>query len=169
MSPEAGDLSFKARALAQTHPLTPLAKKAHDVAVAEQSKTQRMPEIGTWAGTALITGYCLRRVEEDQAGLELTAVQDVDVDLDQLDKEALAIASDLRTGERSHSLGEEGSEDRVIEALDRIIASEVDKRVHNWKESMDRSARAEVEEYITWWVVKGYALRAAEMAAGALS
>lgn len=164
------DLAFRARALAQGHPLTPLAKAFIDRTVEEQRKTQRLPEIGTWADAALITGYCLRRVEEDVAGLTLTAREAVELSFEDLDEAALSIAADLRSGERSHVLGDDDgdAEERTVAALDRIIASEVDKRIHNWKESMDHAARAEVEDYITWWTVKGYAVRAAEMAAGAL-
>lgn len=167
------DLAFRARALAQGHPLTPLAKSFIDRIVEEQRGSQRLPEIGTWADSSLITGYCLRRVEEDAAGLELSPPESVELGFEELDEAALAIAADVRSGDRSHALGDarEGADSPdadTIEALDRIIGSEVDKRIQNWKESMDHAARAEVEDYITWWVVKGYALRAAEMAAGAL-
>jgi hypothetical protein len=61
-----------------------------------------------------------------------------------------------------------GDEDVTVAALDRIIASEVTRRLQNWREDIDDEAWAELEEYITWWAVKGYALRVAEMASGAL-
>ncbi len=60
-------------------------------------------------------------------------------------------------------------DERVVAALDRIIASEVNRRLEHWRDSVDDAAWAELEEYITWWVVKGYALRVAEVAAGALA
>ena len=163
------EFAFRAKALAQGHPLTPLAKQLADRVVEEQRGEQRLPEVGQWAGTSLITGYCVRRVEEDEAGLELRPAEGVALDADQLDEAATRIAADLRSGEKSYALGDEEAEARTIAALDRIIGSEVTKRIQNWKEHMDHAARAEVEDYITFWVVKGYAVRAAEMAAGALS
>ncbi|HEX8769597.1 MAG TPA: hypothetical protein VF711_02375, partial [Acidimicrobiales bacterium] len=67
----AEELAYKSRALAQAHPLTPLAKTYLDKAVAEQRTSQPVPEIGIWAGGALINGYCLRRVEEEDMGVHL--------------------------------------------------------------------------------------------------
>lgn len=161
-----GGLVFGARALAQSHPLTPLAKRYIDQAIAEQRLDQPVPEIGIWAGYALTNGYCLRRVEENEAGLVLTAPEGVDVALDKLDEEAERIAADLRgEGASRHILGDE---DEVIGALDRIIGSEVERRLDHWRDSVDDKAWAELEEYIAWWAVKGYALRAAERVAGAL-
>ena len=160
-------LAFRARALAQSHPLTPLAKRYIDWAVADQRMSQPIAEIGIWAGYALTNGYCLRRVEEDAAGLVLTPAEGDEPDLDRLEEEAGRIAADLRTeaGGR-HILGDDGE---TIDALDHIIASEVERRLDHWRDSVDEAAWAELEEYITWWAVKGYALRVAEMATGALA
>lgn len=160
------DLAFKARALAQAHPFTPLAQSYLNRIVGEQRASQPLPEIGTWAGAALTGGYCLRRVEENEAGLTLEGTADVDVDLAQLDEVAVQVAADVRTGERQHWLGDE---ERTVAALDRLVHSEIDKRLEHWRELVDDKAWAELEEYITWWVVKGYALRIAEIATGAVS
>lgn len=160
------DLAFKARALAQGHPLTPLARRLADRAVAEQRVDQPMPEAGMWADAALVAGYCVRRVEEAEAGLtpefqEMTAPV-----LDELDRTSSRIAAELRSeGGARHVLGDERV---VVDALDRIIASEVTRRLQNWGEDVDDAAWAELEGYLTWWVVKGYALRVAEMTSGAL-
>jgi hypothetical protein len=162
-----GGLVFEARALAQSHPLTPLAKRYIDQAVAEQRLNQPVPEIGIWAGYALTNGYCLRRVEENAAGVVLSAADDVDVDIHRLDDEAERIAADVRTeGAGGHILGDE---QEVIAALDGIIGGEVERRLDHWRDSVDDKAWAELEEYITWWVVKGYALRVAENTVGALA
>ena len=162
-----GGLAFKARALAQSHPLTPLAKRYIDRAVADQRMSQPIAEIGIWAGYALTNGYCLRRVEEDAAGLVLGPSDSAEPDLDRLEEEAGRIAADLRTDEGPrHILGDDRE---TIEALDHIIASEVERRLDHWRDSVDEAAWAELEEYITWWAVKGYALRVAEMATGALA
>lgn len=54
-------------------------------------------------------------------------------------------------------------------ALDRIITSEVSRRQDNVRDGVDDDAWAEFEEYIAWWVIKGYALRVAEVTTGALT
>jgi len=163
---EADELSYRARALAQAHPLTPLAKRYIDRAIEEQRSSQPMAEIGTWAGAALLSGYCLRRVEETEAGLELAPDEESQPELDELDEASAQIAADLRTDDAAKHLMSD--DDRVIDALDRIIASEVSRRLDNWKDDVDQTAWGELEEYLTWYVVKGYALRVAETATGAL-
>ena len=162
----AEDLAYRARALAQAHPLTALARRYVDRSVAEQRTSQPIPEIGIWAGAATIGGYCLRRVEESEVGLDLSATDEDLPDLDALEEATTTIAADLRSeGGGGHLLGDE---DRTIEALDRIIASEVSRRLDHWKDDVDEAAWDELEEYLTWWVVKGYALRVAETVTGAL-
>jgi hypothetical protein len=163
---EAEELSYRARALAQAHPLTPLAKRYVDRAVEEQRTSQPMAEIGMWAGAALLGGYCLRRVEEAEAGLDLAPSEESEPELEELDEASTRIAADLRSDDAAkHLLSDD---DRVIEALDRIIASEVSRRLDNWKDDLDQAAWGELEEYLTWYVVKGYALRVAETVTGAL-
>lgn len=164
MKPE--ELAFNARALAQAHALTSLARRYLDKAVGEQRTSQPVPEIGIWAGAGLTVGYCLRRVEENAAGINLEAGESLP-DLETLEEEATRIAADLRTDDSGgHLLGDDAA---IVEALDRIIGSEVDRRLDHWKESIDEKAWGELEEYITWWVVKGYALRVAERSTGALA
>ncbi len=170
MPPE--ELAKRARALAQAHPLTPLARRYQQRTVDSEGASQPLAEIGIWAGAALLVGYCLRRVEESEAGLVLEAVdrdsplvEGVD-DLDDLVQRATAIAADVRAGTGGHVLG---GDERVIKALDLIVASEVDKRLHNWRENFDEAAWVEFEQYMTWWVVHGYAVRAAEVATGAVA
>ena len=162
-----GGLAFRARALAQSHPLTPLAKRYIDRAVAADRTSQPIAEVGLWAGYALTNGYCLRRVEEDAAGLDLGPREGAEPDLELLDEEAGRIAAELRTDEGArHILGDD---EQTIAALDHIIASEVERRLDHWRDAVDDTAWSELEEYITWWAVKGYALRVAEMATGALA
>jgi hypothetical protein len=163
----AEDMAYRARALAQAHPLTHLARQLVDRSVAQQRLSQPVPEIGIWAGAAAIGGYCLRRVEESEVGLDLQLAEEALLpDLDTLDETTSQIAAELRAeGAGGHMLADE---DRNIDALDRIIASEVSRRLDHWKDDVDEAAWAELEEYLTWWVVKGYALRTAERATGAL-
>lgn len=165
MSSPPAELAFRARALAQAHPLTPIARRAVDQAVARERAAQPLPELATWAGAALVNGYCLRRVEEDAAGLDLGPPEGADPVLEEIEDAAGAIAADLRAGP-----GGGGPADEVtVAALDRIIGSEVERRLDYWRDELDDSACAEVEEYVTWWVVRGYALRVAEMVTGAVA
>jgi len=162
----AEDMAYRARALSQAHPLTDLARAYVDRSVAEQRTSQPIPEVGIWAGAAVIGGYCLRRVEESEVGMDLAPSDEGLPDLDALEEATSGIAAELRVeGAGGHMLVDE---DRTIEALDRIIASEVSRRLDHWKDDVDQAAWDEFEEYLTWWVVKGYALRAAETATGAL-
>ena len=166
-SPEADDLARQARTLAQAHPLSPLAGEFVNRSVAEQTASQPAPEIGTWAGACLTNGYCLRRVEENQAGLVLQVQPDTGLDVDALGKEAARIAADLRLpGSATIFLM---GEDEIVEALDRIISSEVSRRLDNLRSAIDQAAATEIEEFLTWWTVQGYALRAAEQASGILA
>ncbi len=166
MSLDPEELTYRARALAQTHPLTPLAGRYIERAVGEQRASQAIPEIGIWAGGSLIDGYCLRRVEEDDVGLTLGAVAGDVPDLDVLEAEASRIAAEVRTGAGDYLLGDDV---RTVAALDRLVHSQVDRRLEHWRDSVDDKAWAELEEYLTWWVVKGYALRVAETSMGAVA
>lgn len=168
-TPEA--LAFSARALAQAHPFTRQAKAFVDRAVNGERAAQPLPEIGIWAGAGLTVGYCLRRVEEGEVGVVAEAPEIPGWDgggdrvaiLDRLGEAATALAARLRAGEGS---GADllGDEEATVAALDRLVASEVDKRLHNWREDVDERAWGELEEYLAFWVVQGYALRTAEVA-----
>lgn len=170
----AEQVAYQARALAQAHPLTPLAQRYLSWAVAKQRTEQATGEIGIWAGAALLKGYCVRLVEEEEAGIRLRAQAEASPDaskpatsdFSELDEAATAIGATIRTGEGIDFLL--GDEDRLLEVLDRIVASEVENRLDHWRESVTRENWAELEEWITWWVVKGYALRVAEARAGAV-
>jgi len=136
--------------------------------IGEQRLGQPLPEIGIWAGAGLTTGYCLRRVEEDQAGVTLVPTVEPGSPLgppEPLEERTDVVAAELRQGVGDHVLTDD---ETMVAALDRIIASEIERRLDHWRDSIDEPARAELSEYITWWVVKGYALRVAEAAIGAL-
>jgi hypothetical protein len=185
-------VAYRARALAQAHPLTKLARHYLDWAVAGQRTSQPLPEIGIWAGAAILEGYCVRRVEEEDLNLDGgsaaaqaaqaasaastasaasggdgPAEDAVSMSLEELDEATVRIAADLRTGSTEAEPSQWGHQDpaldrRLILALDRIVASQVSNRLEHWRDSVDDYAWRELEEYITWWVVKGYALRVAE-------
>lgn len=171
MSTQGDLLAHKARALAQSHPLTPLAKRFADRAAADEQKNQSLAVVADWSTAALTAGYCLRRVEENEAGLTLAAAGGALPALDDLDGESSRIASDLRSspvpaGSPHRFLVEE---DTVVAALDRIINSELSRRQDNVRDGVDDAAWAEFEEYLAWWVIKGYALRVAEASTGAIA
>lgn len=185
-------VAYRARALAQAHPLSKLARQYLDWAVAGQRTSQPLPEIGIWAGAGLLEGYCVRRVEEEDLGLPGGSVSDqaaadqaaaagmTDDDpaspspsLEELDEAATRIAAQVRSdpgqvpdGAWGHP--EPADEERLIEVLNRIVASQVSNRLSHWRDSIDDTAWAELEEYLAWWVVKGYALRVAEVELGAV-
>jgi hypothetical protein len=164
MEGDPADRAYKARALAQAHPLTPVARRFKDRAVAQEELDQPMVELARWAGEALLKGYCLRRVEE-QAALGEVELSGEGVDLDDLETRVAAIAADLRGGDPApHLFGEAGP---TFEALDRIITSELSSRSDNYRGAVDEASWQQFEEYIAWWAVRGYALRAAEAAQGA--
>ncbi len=163
MAGDAAERAYKARALAQAHPLTSLARRFRERAVAEEELNQPMPELARWAGEALLKGYCLRRVEEQDAGAGGELADDA-TDLDVLGALASDIAADLRTGDPARHLLSDP--DLTFGALDRIITSELSNRADNYREAVDAAGWRQFEEYMAWWTVRGYALRAAE-AAGA--
>lgn len=167
MELEPQELVRKARTLAQAHPLTPRATQLINRAVGEQAASQPIPEAGAWAGAAVVNGYCLRRVEENEAGLVLEHRPAAELDVEDLDREADRIAGDLRStdGPGWFLVDDEA----VVAALDRLIGTEVDKRMDNLRHSVDEAAADELAAYLTWWTVKGYALRAAERALGAVA
>jgi hydrogenase maturation protease len=157
------DVIFRARALAQAHPLSRLASRYVNDIVARECEAQPHDELGVWAGYALTNGYCLRRIEEvDVLGDHApnVAAHAREEDLDRLETLATALAKMIRTtGAEDHYLF---VEDRVIEALDRMIEGEIDRRLEPWKGTVPAETWRELENYLAWWVVKGYALRIAE-------
>lgn len=176
-APTPESVAYRARALAQAHPLSSQARRYLDWAIAEQRASQPVPDVGNWASNALLLGYCVRRVEEEDLNLGLAQEPDhLAPSVEDLDQAAAHIAAEVRGGpttEGSPSSGlghrDQADEDRLIRALDRVVASEVDKRLDHWRDTVDDSAWAELSEYITWWLVKGYAVRVAETRAGAVS
>jgi hypothetical protein len=167
LSPE--QMAFQARALAQSDPFTALARTVLQSAMEDERKVAP-GNASVWASSAFTKGYCVRRVEEDDAGHEFVAASgDTVAAPEEVSAAADAIATALRTD--SEELHEHlmADEEQLLEVLDQIIASEVGNRLENMNSVISSRARVELEDYITYWVVKGYALRAAELATGALT
>ena len=150
------DLVFRSRALAQTHPHSRLADRFARRTVEIEIERQPSDEIAHWAGYALTTGYCFRRVEE--------AVNDHEADLtaEVADHAAIdAATTQLTKTMRTDGLGSRYLFDEwlVVQALDRLIAGEIDRRLDQWKDDLDSETWRTLEDYLAWWVIKGYALR----------
>lgn len=111
-----------------------------------------------WAGNGLTVGYCLRKIEEVETAGEFSDVHPLS--FEEADQAASEVAASIRTSDGSgHFMM---SETEVIETLDELIAGEIERRLDHWKGTVSDEAWSELEEYIAWWVVKGYALRIAE-------
>lgn len=156
------DVVVKTRALAQTHPMSGRAQAYLNATIARERTEQPIPELGIWAGYALVNGYCLRRVEEEDTGRtaapDLAALGD---GVEELDRLASEVAGRIRTEQADDFLL--FPEPAVVDALDRLIAGEVERRLSHWEDTLDAESYAEIEEYIAWWTIKGYALRVAEV------
>ena len=156
---DVSDLCFTARALAQTHPMTEASHRYRQECLEDERRRQPVTELADWAATALLVGYCLRRSEEQRVdGGEIGAAAPTggEIDLERV----TALSESLRVGDAgSVSLL---AADVTIAALDRIIATELDKRQEHLREQLDDASWSELEDYIAWWVIHGYALRASE-------
>lgn len=164
MTDRGTDMAFRTRALAQAHPLTETAASYRQSVIAVERETQPLPEFADWAATAFLVGYCLRRVEEADADASSTvAFAGFVEDPDLLGRSATRIAEDLRTGRPA---GIELLDSASIEStLDELIGSEIAKRTEHWREHVSDEEWSVFEEYVAWWVVHGYSLRAAERGA----
>lgn len=152
------DPVVRANALAQTHPFGEVAHRYVGEMVARERSAQPVEELGAWAGHALTAGYCLRRIEEDRAGLRVD-VRSADLPAD-LDQAVRHVAVLIRTeGAEPYLLQDEHV---VVGLLDRMIGSEVHRRVGHWREQLDEDSYEELVDYLAWWVIKGYALRVVE-------
>jgi hypothetical protein len=153
---DVADLCFAARALAQTHPMTELSLRYRQQRFEEERARQPVTELADWASTALLVGYCLRRSEEQHVSQDQLPVVVSEIDLERV----AALSEALRTGDAS-SVSLLASPVTVA-ALDRIIATEMDKRQEHLREQLDDAEWSELEDYIAWWVIHGYAVRASE-------
>lgn len=162
-------LTFRARALAQAHPLSATGSRYRQRMIDVERSTQPLPEFADWAATAFLVGYCIRRVEEadsdamppPQAVDEPTDDQHTDEELDKLGRLAAQLSDEVRNGRPA---GAELLPVPVVEELlNTVISTEIDKRSEHWKANISAADWAQFEQYAAWWVIHGYALRAAEM------
>jgi hypothetical protein len=164
----AEQMAFAARALAQAHPFTQLAKRLVD-SMLEAERKEQPGDFSIWAGAALTKGYCVRRVEEDDAGMVLTgADEEILPDAAEVDAATVPMIKALQTPDAPLDFLI-ADEERLLEVLDRVIGSEVRNRLDNAPSNLSSRGRAELEDYLTYWVLRGYALRTAELSTGALA
>ena len=165
----ADQMAYQARALAQSDPFTLLARRSMDRAIEAERKAQP-GNFAIWATAAFTKGYCVRRVEEEDEGVTYSAVPAEDLpDVDVLDAKTAEIVAALRSDDDALHQYLISDEERLLDVLDQVIGSEVRNRIENTSQVLTSPARAELEDYLTYWVVRGYALRAAELATGALT
>lgn len=154
------ELCFTARALAQTHPMTEAAHRYRQHRFEMERDRQPVTELADWAGTALMVGYCLRRAEEQAVGLGPVAPVTSGDGLAGIEAEATAVGEALGGQDPdSATLLPAGT---AVAALNRIIATELEKRREHLREQLDEASWSELEDYVAWWVVHGYGVRAAE-------
>lgn len=151
---------FRTRALAQAHPFSRRAQSYFMHTINLERKNQPAEEIGIWAGYALTVGYCLRKVEETDAPGTVQVPADFSPDISDLEEVTTDIADRIRT-ERADGLLLY-PEPLVIDALDRIIAGEVERRLSHGSDEIDKETFADLENYLAWWTLKGYALGVAD-------
>lgn len=153
------DLTFRARALAQAHPLSATASAYRQQMIDAERSTQPLAEFADWAATAFLVGYCIRRVEEADADAIPTDLPP-EPDLEALGRGAVRLSEEVRNGRPA------GIEllptPLVEELLNNVISTEIDKRAEHWKANISTDDWAQFEQYAAWWVIHGYALRAAE-------
>jgi hypothetical protein len=167
MSRPLEEIIFQTRVLAQGHPFSGPGDAYLNQIVARERTEQSVPEIGVWAGYAITAGYCLRRFEEEDTGHgpdAAPASESSDVGTPSSVEELDELSTEIADRIRSENPGDLFlyTEDAVVDALDHLIAGEVERRLSHWAETVDEETFAELEAYVAWWTVKGYALRVAE-------
>ena len=156
----AEEVAFAARALAQAHPLSVAAATYRAVMIERERRDQSIREVADWAASAFLVGYCVRRVEESAIGRRCSAgAVPRDASTPGIDVAAVSsIAQRLGDGEALGLL----DDSVVIDVLDRVIASEIDKRNEHVREQLDGAQWTEFEKYVAWWVLHGWATRVVE-------
>lgn len=155
--PDVAEMCFAARALAQSHPMTPAALAYLRGRLEDERSRQPVGEPADWAASAMVVGYCLRRTEEKQVARPPSLRE---TDVADLEAGAAALARTLRGGDAGAVTLLPPT--ATVAALDRLIGTELDKRREHLREQLDDAAWAELEEYLAWWVVHGYCTRASE-------
>lgn len=160
----AHDLAFRARALAQAHALTEPAAHYRAWRVGQDASEYPFAELSVWAATAFLTGYCVRCVEESFSPDPGSKPSSVPPPVESAgahaawEADAASFVNRLPTSPGStlapHQL--------VLAALDDVIRKEIDKRTEHVKEQVHSAQWSQFEDFIGWWTLHGYAIRATE-------
>lgn len=157
------EIVFRSRALAQTHPFTHNAQAYVNQTIAKERKEQPAEAMSAWASHAITVGYCLRRIEEDDTGHSAkTQPAAPSADPAVLDDRSTELADVIRKTDARTPDFYLYPESLLIDALDRIIFGEVERRLSHYADKLDPQTFEELESYIGWWTLKGYCLRVAE-------
>ena len=154
-------MAFRARALAQAHPLTDAAATYRAGLIERERRDQIVPELADWAASAFLVGYCVRRVEETRSG-RLASPGALAAGICQAD--VISVVKRFSAGEAVGLLGDTV----IVDVLDRVIGSEVDKRNEHVREHLDPGQWNEFEEYVALWVLHGWATRVVERPAASV-
>ena len=155
------DLGFRARALAQAHPLSAQAAGYRRWRLSRDVDDYPIPELATWAATAFLTGYCVRCVQDADRGVPTSVAQsrDIDAQTDQdwtdLERRGEVFVAALRTSCNSEQAV-------VLAALDQVIGREIDKRSEHVREELSPQQWEQFELFVSWWVMHGYAIASVE-------
>ena len=158
------DLAFRARALAQAHALSEAALQYRAWRIQRDEPEHPFPELSTWAATAFLTGYCVRCVEESFVTGELSresAESSPEVfrrAFPAWEIEAASFVNQLPNRSDSTLVAHQ----LVLAALDDVISREIDKRAEHVKEQVQSGQWSQFEDFIGWWTLHGYAIRAVE-------
>lgn len=164
MSLTLDEIVFRSRALAQTHPFTHQAQAYVNATIAREREEQPAEAMSDWASHAITVGYCLRLVEEDETDRhpKLAGGDPSPEDAQVLDDRSTQLADRIRSDDPGGLDFCFFSESMLIDALDRIIFGEIERRLSHYSEKLDPQTFEELESYIGWWTLKGYCLRVAE-------
>lgn len=161
------DIIFRSRALAQCHPFTRRAQAYVNYTIGRQTEEQPVQDMAIWASHAITAGYCLRRVEEQDEGRteKWDGSSGSSEGWEELEDLTDQIAEKISSEQAGDLL--QYPEPLLVDALDRLIAGEVERRLSDISEGVDQETFGELEQYIAWWTLKGYCLRVAEQLVGA--
>ncbi|NOX28780.1 MAG: hypothetical protein GXP35_01815 [Actinobacteria bacterium] len=105
-------------------------------------------------------GYCIRRIEEADTDQMPKTGSHTDA-LVPLAHDAARFSDEVKQGRPA---GTQLLKQPLVEALlDTVISTEIDKRADHWKAQISKADWAMFEDYVAWWVIHGYSLRAAEI------
>ncbi len=171
------DVAFRARALAQAHALTETAHSYRAWRITRDQAEHPFPELSTWAATAFLTGYCVRCVEESLTNDVAEAPAEKEPsngkvplasdhrgigpavgDFTLWEIEAAKFVNELPKNSDLTLV----AHDVVLAALDDVVSREIDKRAEHVKEQVLSTQWSEFEDFIGWWTLHGYAIRAVE-------